>query len=101
MQAERQRRWMQLIGLLNSSEYDVVSAWFEDRDGNELHLMANRIDSPDLVPAAAWRLKIRGSTWVREDDWIFEDTAGMAQKLIAHSDYLTYIENDSLFVELT
>jgi hypothetical protein len=101
MATERQRRWMRLIELLNSTEFDLVSAWFDDRDGNELPLMANRIDSPDNVPETAWRLKIRGRTWVRDDDWIVEDIAGIAKKLTVHSNYYVYIDDDSLFIEQT
>jgi hypothetical protein len=95
-----QERWMRLIELLNSEEFDYPSSWFEAADGTRSLLMANRTVAAQHIPSDAQRMRIDGETWVRGDEWITEDIQGIHDKLRGHQEYLSQIRDGVLFIEL-
>src|SRR5262249_53398560 len=82
-----QERWMRLIELLNSDEFGYPCSWFEDADGNRLLWMANRTVAAQYVKTNAHRMRIDAQTWVRGDEWIYEDIEGICRGLQAYPEY--------------
>ena len=101
MTTQAQERWMVLVDLLNSDEFDFPSTWFEDSDGNRSTLMANRTVAAKHIPLDVHRMRIDGSIWVRGDDWIHHDIQMVYDKLSKRSEYLVSIVDDTLYIELT
>jgi hypothetical protein len=95
-----QERWMRLIELLNSNDFDFVCSWFEDADGNQIGTMANRKTDAQHIPTTAHRLRIDGEIWVRFDDWIYQDILDIYNGLRDDPEYLVQIRDGKLYIEL-
>ena len=77
------QRWVSVLDVLSSDEFDVVSGHYEDRDGKEISMLWRHSADHYPVPAGTDAIAIRESMWVREDDWIEEDIDGILNRLIA------------------
>ncbi len=91
---------MRLIELLNSDEFGYPCSWFEDADGKDLLLMANRTVAVQYVKANAHRIRIDAETWVRGDDWIREEIQAIYHGLQHYPEYVSVIRGGSLYIEL-
>ena len=96
-----QERWMELIEMLNSEEFDYPSTWFEDAGGNRSTLMANRTVASQYVPKDAKRIRIEGNIWVRGDDWIHHDLQNIYGRLVNRPEYVVQIVDNTLYIELS
>lgn len=92
---------MALIELLNSDEFNYPCTWFEDSQGNQSNLMANRTMAAQHIPMNAHRMRIDGSIWVRGDDWLHQDIQRIYDALTTSAEYTVSIVNGTLFIQLS
>src|SRR5262245_16725427 len=91
---------MRLIELMNSDEFGYPCSWFEDANGKQLLLMANRTIAAQYVPPDAQRMRVDGETWVRGDEWIYEDIQSIHHRLQEYPEYLAQIRDRAIYIEL-
>jgi hypothetical protein len=100
MRTTNQERWMRLIELMNSDDFDCLCSWFENAAGTQFPTMANRIPAAQHIPTTVHRMRIDGATWVRGDDWVYQDIHSIYNKLRDNQEYLIQIRDDKLYIEL-
>lgn len=99
--ADWREPWCNLVDLLQSHEFDVILAFFEDASNRQLGSGGISARTVNDIPDDVSHIRIERSMWVRGDDTITENIEEIDDKLADYPQYTTRIEDGDLIVSLT